>query len=37
MLTDAELKKLARLALKKKKPVATLAYELMAKGLKAQR
>lgn len=37
MLTDTELKKLARLALKKKKPVATLAYELMAKGLKAQR
>jgi len=37
MLTDGELEKLSRLATRKKTPVATLAYELMAKGLKSQR
>jgi len=37
MLTDAELKKLNRVASRKKKPVATLAYELMSKGLKTSR
>ena len=37
MLTDTELKKLARLASRKKTPVATLAYELMSKGLKGLR
>ena len=34
MLTDSELKKRNRLAARKKAPLATLAYELMAKGLK---
>lgn len=37
MLTDGELKKLRRLATRKKTPVATLAYELMAKTLMNQR
>ena len=37
MLTDTELKKLSRLASRKKTPVATLAYELMSKGLKGLR
>ena len=37
MLTDTELKKLSRLANRKKTPVATLAYELMSKGLKGLR
>ena len=37
MLTDRELEKLSRLAKRKKTPVATLAYELMAKALKSQR
>ena len=37
MLTDVELRKLTRLAAKKGTPIATLAYELMAKGLKGQR
>lgn len=37
MLTDTELSKLQRVARRKKTPVATLAYELIAKGLKALR
>ena len=37
MLTDTELEKMTRLCSKKDKHVATLAYELMAKGLKGQR
>lgn len=37
MLSDTELAKLVRIAARRKKPVATLAYELMAKGLKAAR
>ena len=37
MLSDAELKKLTRVASRKKTPIATLAYELLAKGLKTQR
>lgn len=37
MLTDTELKKLNRLASRKRTPLATLAYELLARGLKAQR
>lgn len=37
MLTDRELEKLNRLATRKKRPVATLAYELLAIGLKRLR
>ena len=37
LLTDTELGKLTLLCSKKDKPVATLAYELMAKGLKGMR
>lgn len=37
MLSDAELSKLSRQAGRKKKPVATLAYELLAKGLRSLR
>ena len=37
MLTDAELAKLERIALRKDVPVATLAYELMAAGLRRLR
>ncbi len=37
MLTDGELEKLNRIATRRKTPVATLAYELIAKGLKGQR
>ncbi len=37
LLTDTELKKLNRLAARKNAPLATLAYELMANGLKTQR
>ena len=34
MVTDAELRALHRTARSQKRPVATLAYELLAKGLK---
>ena len=37
MLTDAELAKLRRIAGRKGRPVATLAYELMARGLRSLR
>lgn len=37
MLTDSELAKLERVALHKHVPVATLAYELMARGLRKAR
>ncbi len=37
MLTDGELAKLARVSQRRGKPVATLAYELIAKGLRTLR
>ena len=37
MLSDAELKRIQRAARRSKKPVATLAYELIAKELRALR
>lgn len=37
MLSDSEFAKLRRIAHRKKKPIATLAYELLAKGLRALR
>ena len=37
MLSDAELAKLTKVSARKDKPVATLAYELMAKGLRTLR
>ena len=37
MLSDADLRVLDRAARKQKSPVATLAYELLAKGLKKLR
>ncbi len=37
MLTDTELSKLARIARRKKLPIATLVYDLIAKGLKSLR
>lgn len=37
MLTDTELTKLERIALRKKIPLATLAYELLAVGLRKVR
>ena len=35
VLTETELASMSKLAERKNKPVATLAYELMAKGFKA--
>lgn len=37
MLSDLELRKLARIARRRRKPVATLAYELLAKALRGLR
>ncbi len=37
MLTDTELEKLSKVSKRKKVPVATLAYELLAKGLRTVR
>ncbi|MFK7896196.1 MAG: hypothetical protein AB8G23_10190 [Myxococcota bacterium] len=37
MLSDSELKKLARLADRKGRPLATLAYEYLAGGLRRAR
>lgn len=37
MLTDTELRKLSTIARRKRMPIATLAYELMAKALKSAR
>jgi len=37
MLTDTELAKLTKVSKRKKVPIATLAYELMAKGLRTVR
>ncbi|MEZ7981120.1 MAG: hypothetical protein QMC74_15675 [Myxococcota bacterium] len=37
LLTDTEFEKMTLLCSKKDKPVATLAYELMAKGLMGMR
>ena len=37
MLSDSELKRIHRVARRLKKPVATLAYELIAKELRALR
>jgi len=37
MLTDKELSKLERLAKRRKKPVATVAYELLERGLSRSR
>lgn len=37
MLADSELEKLSRASKKKKIPQATLAYELLAKGLRSLR
>ena len=37
MLSDSELKRIQRVARRLKKPVATLAYELIARELKALR
>lgn len=37
MLSDTDLAKMSRIAKRKKMPVATLAFELIEKGLKALR
>ncbi len=37
MLTDAELRKLVRAARRGRQPVATLAYQLLARSLRALR
>ena len=37
MLTDTELGKLTKVSKRKKAPIATLAYALLAKGLRAVR
>jgi hypothetical protein len=37
MLTDTELEKLTRVSKRKKTPVATLAYALLARGLRTLR
>jgi hypothetical protein len=37
MLSDSELEKLAKLAQRKRKPLATLAYEFLAGGLRRAR